>query len=44
MLEDGPGCLLVWPPRGSPRQWLLALGTVGALAVILYFLFSTMGW
>jgi hypothetical protein len=34
---------LEWP-RGSLKRWLMALGTVAALCLILYALFSWLGW
>ena len=44
MIDDEPlGCPLGWP-RGSLRQWLVALGTVAALIGLLYLLFSWLGW
>lgn len=43
MIEGEPlGCLLGWP-RGSLRQWLVALGTLAALIGLLYLLLSYLG-
>jgi len=38
------GCLIFPPPRGSLRLWLAALGTVAALLLPFYLLFSWLGW
>ncbi|HYG30127.1 MAG TPA: hypothetical protein VD887_07930 [Allosphingosinicella sp.] len=33
---------LDWPPRGSLKQWLTALGAVAALLLIFYAIFSAL--
>lgn len=33
---------IAWPPRESPRAWLTALGSVAALLIIFYALFSVL--
>jgi hypothetical protein len=45
MIDGEPtGCLflLEWP-RGSLRQWLVALGTFSALLLVFYVIFSLLG-
>ncbi len=38
------GCLFLFEwPRGSLRQWLVALAAFAALLAVLYLLFSWMG-
>jgi len=34
---------LEWP-RGSLKRWLAALGTLAVLMLILYVIFSWLGW
>ena len=43
MIEDGIPIPLAWP-RGSLRQWLVALGALATLMGVLYLLFSWLGW
>lgn len=39
------GCLRPFErPRGSFKEWLVALGTLAALMLVLYMIFSWLGW
>ena len=45
-MDGEPTSCLFWFewPRGSLKLWLAALGTIAALVIILYLLFSWLGW
>jgi hypothetical protein len=45
MIDEPSGCLSILfdPPRASPRQWLVGLGTMTLLMAALYFIFSALG-
>jgi len=43
-MDDAPmGCLLGWP-RGTLKQWLVALASFALLITAFYFAFTAMGY
>jgi hypothetical protein len=43
-MKDDPFFNPISLPGGSPRQWLAGLAALAALIVVLWLLFSWLGW
>lgn len=46
MIDGEPtGCIFPFDlPRASLKKWVLGLGAIAVLMVVLYFIFSALGW